>query len=85
MALTVFELRNRSLMELYVGMDELPFDKLRSKHLRQRPKALAHWDYARHQILYSEIEHRLPDEDARVFFESYAKMVYVPDWTTLKD
>lgn len=87
MAVTVYEVRNSTLMELYVGISDIPFAKLSERHrFRQlRPKALHHWDYDGQRVLYAEIDHKLPDEDARVFFESYRNMVKVPDWTTLRD
>lgn len=85
MAITVYEVRNQTLKELYVGFSATPFAKLKNEHHRSRPGALKHWDYRKHLIVYAEIDHKLPDEDAKTFFTSYQKMVYVPDFRTLTD
>jgi len=85
MALTVYEVRNHTLMELYIGISEMSFEDVRKRHPLCRPIPIKHWDYRKHQIIYAEVDHKLPDEDARVFFESYAKMIEVPDWVSLRD
>jgi len=85
MALTVYEVRNHTLFELYIGISEESFEALQKRHRLLRPIPIKHWDYKRHRIVYAEIDHKLPDEDARVFFESYARMIEVPDWVSLRD
>ena len=85
MLVNVYEVVNKTLKEVYLGGSELPVDKLLEFHRRSPPPAIAHWDFSKHRIVYSEIEHALPQHDIGLFIESYDLSTPMPGWKTYKE
>lgn len=84
-AMTVWELRNETLKELYIGPSDLSAEELKSRHQGQRPPLIAHWDPANQKIEYVELAPALTPNDAFDFIYHYVRKVAREGWKLLHD
>ncbi len=79
----VYEARNETLKELFIGLTELPLNKLEARHKGGLPAAIAHWKPEAHRIIYQEVE---PDlSDAMAFVKGYAQNMEKNGWKSITE
>lgn len=80
--MTVFEVSNEALKELYLCASALPLAGLMREHCDRPPEAIEHWK-KNQGVFFSEVE-SLPDEaEARAFMEKYAAVTERTGWKIL--
>jgi len=83
MASNIFNVKNRTLKEMYVGVTQLPVGDLQARHRASPPPDIKHWDFERHDIHYDEIEHGIPDGQSGFFMRNYSMLTGLPGWRTI--
>ena len=79
----VYEARNETLKELFVGLTKLPLNELEARHKGGLPAAIAHWQLGSQRIIYQEVE---PDlDDAKAFVENYARNMENNGWKSITE
>ncbi len=79
----VYEARNETLKELFVGLTDLPMNQLEARHKNGLPAAIAHWKLGAQRIIYREIEADL--SDAKAFVQGYARNMAKNGWTSITE
>lgn len=79
---TVYEALNKTTREALVGLTSRPVDDLSKLHRAAPPPVIAHWG-PDHEVVYREVEARLPAKDAAAFLEAYARSFRGSGWKTL--
>ena len=80
---TAWELRNRTLKEVYLGWSPMGADDLRDRHKESRPAEIVHWDPEGHDIEYVSVAGGLNWKDALDFLLSYSKAMADGEWKIL--
>ena len=82
----VYRASNFDLRENYIGCTSDPIEGLRAVHASQKPEAIAHWDFSRHKIEYTDIGVELGAYDYANFIRQYSlTTTLLPGWKTLTE
>lgn len=85
MTLNVYEAINWTLKEQFICTTPLSIKALAARCQAAPPRAVAHWSFDGHDIVWTEIEDGLPDHDARTFAGIYAGTMHASGWRIVTD
>ncbi len=69
---SVVEVLNNCIRELYIFATDLPIDEISAKHKKELPAAISHWRQ-NHLISYCLLEESLPLADTPTFIAAYSR------------
>lgn len=85
MPLNICEAINWTLKEQFICATPLSIAELTARCQSAPPRAIAHWNFDGHNIVWTEIENELPDHDARAFARSYAGTMLGSGWKIITE
>lgn len=79
----IFNVKNRTRKEMYVGVSPLAAADLKARHRASPPPDIKHWDFSRDDIHYEEVERGIPDSQSGLFMRNYSMLTGLPGWKTI--
>lgn len=85
MPLNICEALNWTLKEQFICATPLSIEELTARFQSAPPRPIAHWNCYGHDIVWTEIENKLRDHDARAFARSYARTMLDSGWKIITE